>query len=41
VADEITRFGTLNNNIKQELIKKRGLIEHKAAAEKELKRAVE
>ena len=41
VADEVARFGQLGSSIKQEMIKKKGLAEHKAEAERELRRAVE
>lgn len=41
MADEVTRFGVLNNALKQEAVKKRSLQDHKNEAEKELRRAVE
>jgi hypothetical protein len=41
IADEVARFSTLNNNIKQELMKKKGLTDHKADAERDLRKAIE
>ena len=41
MADEISRFSSLNNNIKQELSKKKGLADHKIDAERDLRKAIE
>ena len=41
MADEVARFGALNNSIKQEVLKKKSLLEHKSEADRELRRALE